>query len=988
MTLEDFFSCTKMNCGPISPVLVEELGALLQKAKDCFIKNADDATQQWSSLVRSIAATENKDCLDLFIKLDGLRFLGLWLKGVLTIAADDSDYFLEELIAKVLLVFEKLQIDEEKLLSSGILVAVNSLLGHNSSVVQQRARTLVDSWKQTKDGDAVQSGLLKTSMACEGRLEVRDDPVGAGITCAVESSLSILDNGLHFSQSSGLNVSAAAPSVQLESIQNPANQISSLIISDNGNAGEMSSNMPGSTVKLNSDMGILGGTLEVRSFQEGEPEDLEAKPDCFHSEYSADGIRHMDERENFAVGPDKVGISASQSFDYSNAETEDTQESLVKPAGETSAGDNDSSFKTEKEDFDVLQNSKSTSERKSLGKHEDSHGAESERMLEKHDDVETSSSRKDDVNMNMFRECRRSDQEHFASACRYVASTGGTSALINEVSDMDLEYCTVDALEIARLVANEVEREVGDYDEQSGSSSSERIIRDTTGQQGCLNIMNGKQDYPSEGSIQDLPTESLSAGASPKEDDQGLSSVDGDLGQEHFVQNMDASLVTEAAQETAIHSVKGLSGFDLNQEVCSEEDQLDVSSDDDQVEICFENDQVAIGAIANAVAVTSSEAAAAATGICGGLLQSEGRLRWKESAATSTFQPASPSRKSDVGGTPSVVGTSNGSRHRLHSDIDLNVAEGEGDEIVELATEYQDMRSPGVCNEKHSGELNCAKTDVLNFDLNQASDGMDDVSHWRLDVRLSGIQNFPRDLSPISLSSPMKASANDFNLNDSPANFGDPSEQQNFLGETSTHKANADSVVLSEDPDIVIMGARVRKKMPAGSSLFSPFGRSGQFLSSAAEAPDMHSFVYGYNGFASSPGSFSPTIYGQSSMIPLVDSRGAAVAQPIISPTPMVPPPYPQSSSVMNNAGGYMPSSHISAAAALGSSLSLNSGFLINGVTQDSGVQQFFTPGVGRPLEGQMTNNFLYSFGGKRKEQDGGFEAYSANYRTRKLPHL
>lgn len=67
MTLDDFFTLTEMNNGLTAPSRVRELMAIMQKERDCIAKNAADSTRQWSAVANVIAATENKDCLDLFL---------------------------------------------------------------------------------------------------------------------------------------------------------------------------------------------------------------------------------------------------------------------------------------------------------------------------------------------------------------------------------------------------------------------------------------------------------------------------------------------------------------------------------------------------------------------------------------------------------------------------------------------------------------------------------------------------------------------------------------------------------------------------------------------------------------------------------------------------------------------------------------------------------------------------------------------------------
>lgn len=104
--------------------------------------------------VRAIAATENKDCLDLLIQLDGLWFINRWLNDAQNFGADTNDGFIEESITSMLRAVEKLYLESEKSISSGIWVTVNNLLGHHSSKVQDSARTLLNNWNGVGNGDS------------------------------------------------------------------------------------------------------------------------------------------------------------------------------------------------------------------------------------------------------------------------------------------------------------------------------------------------------------------------------------------------------------------------------------------------------------------------------------------------------------------------------------------------------------------------------------------------------------------------------------------------------------------------------------------------------------------------------------------------------------------------------------------------------------------------------------------------------------------
>lgn len=83
MKLEDFFTLTEMSNGLTTPSRVQELLSIMQKERECDVKNAGEITKQWSAVASTIAATENKECLELFIQLDGLSFIQCWLRDAL-----------------------------------------------------------------------------------------------------------------------------------------------------------------------------------------------------------------------------------------------------------------------------------------------------------------------------------------------------------------------------------------------------------------------------------------------------------------------------------------------------------------------------------------------------------------------------------------------------------------------------------------------------------------------------------------------------------------------------------------------------------------------------------------------------------------------------------------------------------------------------------------------------------------------------------------
>lgn len=173
MTLEDFFTLTEMKDGFTAPSRVEELITVMQKEKDSLLKSTGDAARHWAAVASTIAATENKECLDLFIKSDGLLFIDRWLKEALAFPDEASDCSVEEAISALLRAVEKLQADSDKLNSSGICITVKSLLSYKSITVQDKARALFDSWK-AKDDNFSSVDVEKAPVNDVPKLDTRD----------------------------------------------------------------------------------------------------------------------------------------------------------------------------------------------------------------------------------------------------------------------------------------------------------------------------------------------------------------------------------------------------------------------------------------------------------------------------------------------------------------------------------------------------------------------------------------------------------------------------------------------------------------------------------------------------------------------------------------------------------------------------------------------------------------------------------------------
>ncbi|KAG2263296.1 hypothetical protein Bca52824_070375 [Brassica carinata] len=153
MALEDFFTLTELKDGLTVTSRVQELVSVMQSNKDSVLKDAGDASRQWTAVASTIAVTKNRECLDVFVNLDGVRYFGSWLAEAQTLGNESVDKSVEESILALLEALENLGVDGSRLVSSGIWVAVKKLVDHGSSRVQDQARKLFGSWKDKIDYD-------------------------------------------------------------------------------------------------------------------------------------------------------------------------------------------------------------------------------------------------------------------------------------------------------------------------------------------------------------------------------------------------------------------------------------------------------------------------------------------------------------------------------------------------------------------------------------------------------------------------------------------------------------------------------------------------------------------------------------------------------------------------------------------------------------------------------------------------------------------
>ncbi|XP_024981804.1 uncharacterized protein LOC112518361 isoform X2 [Cynara cardunculus var. scolymus] len=553
-------------------------------------------------------------------------------------------------------------------------------------------------------------------------------------------------------------------------------------------------------------------------------------------------------------------------------------------------------------------------------------------------------------------------------------------------SDMELDYGMVDPLELARQVANEVEREV-DSRERSCSSTSQNVSGSGIERASSPDSRNEKEPESVGGSGKEV-----SSGSGPKGSPRAAEPV---TDVETLVSkmascepNIPETKISEMAQESAPNAERGFSGFDLNQEVSSEEPECRVDP------------------VLTPVSVVSASRAAAADGLPAAPLQFEGTLGWKGSAATSAFRRIPEVERAF---------SHNNSKQRLdHLDFDLNVAEGSEDVIEDLLSRDKmpitSFLEPSVEEPR--------RLERLQLDLNSLGDGDAGTIalDWKRDSRVASLRhNGPQSPSLSSSSSSMQPSFRniDLNLNDHSTIPNNTSFDNPFLGKLFNNSNVSGGSYKRDESVISIFGTQVEVKrkdsvpVPNGRILDPPvdfsLGRSGPGLGLGPSMPYANLPAYGHNGFALGPAmSFSAPMYGPPGgpigPIPyMVDSRGAPIVPQLMGSSSSIPPPFSQptqpfifnmtATGAPSGSNGAGPSRH---------NFDLNSGFMTDGGNRENngGLRQFFSHNQVRPVDEQqflrMSNSLQASsssvIGGKRQEPDSGWESFPINYKHHQQP--
>ncbi|CAL0305874.1 unnamed protein product [Lupinus luteus] len=983
MTLEDFFTLSELKDGLTDPSRVQELVSVMQKEKDHVVKNVGDATRQWAAVASTIAATENKGCLDLFIQLDGLWFINRWLMDTQKVALDANNIFIEESIIAMLRAVEQLHLDSQKSVSSGIHETTSNLLDHHSSRVQNKARVLFDSWKEGRNGDAESCDIAEVNNASskivreEGQsssvTEVgNDDAIASGLAGSEKSLLRSPDNSLPERIVSVQIKSYGNASLECEESKQRSPNYLGVLLSSVQEVGSVHEGLSSCALGENT----LVETCNLHVPKQGI---FEGKPDVVHP---SDFIKGEQPEQNVNGPPEKLDaveiylVSTKLEPEHVSMDASETkapktsEEPILKhnvengelgvcygivtsvdmrtPVSDRKSGDDHIiavSRASENNDDNnsnvLLDSSVSKSE---LEKTEStSNGFDSNVVAVKEGKGHVSSegeSTSNGYDSNKPGKCFRSPN--------IVDKKGSTDEFDNGI---------VDTIEITRQITLEIDREV--Y-----SSSFEKIAEGVI-RQPCSPYSVEREDEPTL-----VPPKEVSSGESHStgvcSDEEQRASISSNIEVKPECRpNMQSMHVTKAAQDSEGSSEKRLCMFDLNEDGY---DDMDIS----------------VNAMSAPLPIVYASKPAPNPGLPKAPLQFEGTLGWKGLTATSAFCPASPhSTERNLFGD----GNSDISKQRKDwLDFDLNVAEG--DEGYAKPIDESSCLPSGQL----SMEFSPKRSSRLKLDLNSISDDCDaQPSYQRMEEQVFLGRNGYWSPSPASSTTLMQPSVRNIDLNDRPSLHNDlvdqgPSKSSYFINAFGRSKSDA--------PVISILGARVevgrREYVP--QTLFLPIGkasepaidltmtRAGRILGMPPTVSYNHSSVFGYNGVASAsipPLSFSSAMSGSGGMIPyMVDSRGAPVVPRFVAgSSSIVLPSYSQPPYIMNMPGTQLALNGVGPSRP--PNLDQNTSFMIEGGGNREALtaRQFLFPG-----HGTMPQPSSSGVSGKRKEPDGGWESYPSNY--------
>lgn len=888
MTLEDFFTLTEMKNGLTTTARVEELISMIQKQKACATNHIGDAARQWSTVASTLASTENQDCLSHFVYLNGLCFFNQWLHEA-TKYRQVSDA--EELINVLLGSLEKLPVDWKKLSVSGILTTIEKLLGHESADIKSRAQTLFEMWNNKKINDDVCEEIEK------GCLNHADSTNHSADTASVDDKHGVNQN----LDASGCETIVEEGSFRQESSMNT--QI----------------------------------RYPVNNLQSDNTDKLPMEP---------------------FVAP--VGITSSNAPVSMEAQVKDGDECIVSAHKndddmdtEMSTGLGDSYESGQRESLCVMSSTSptaSSSSKNPILAHSASFILES--MEDKLNVLEPG-----ETNHNCTRDGKIPVNESTLKACKEVDTSilgdhSRTSKLkvteeLDKKLDFELESGEFDALEVARLVAIEVEREVVDYREQSCSSSTNVSSRDIASSANSDIAKNKPDDQiigepNGNGSV--AGKDDSDTATSPNNNSSKLSEAATELKTE-----MPRLESPNQSHKSSCKSMRLKCEFDLNADALSE-----------NLDVALHHNSSNPNNLSAPIAVSASKGAPewAVTP-----LHFEGEAGWRGSAATSAFRPASPRR------APDCEKTNPSSKLKGNLiEIDLNVAESESDVAVDPSVLKELPGSYCIPFRDSSVEVSSGRAVRIQLDLNSVGD--EETPSLQSSLLSHHHQKGSMSLSPTSSSSSMKPSMRNFDLNDNPIALDGISNSSITYGAKYS------------DPFFTIMGAKVpmvrRDQTIQAHQAWMASGLNwDSVMASRPLMPYTNQVlppVYAYNGVGMMPAfPFQPAPYANSNIPHMAEARSTTIMPQLMGSSSTHGAPALSTQPFLMSISGTPSSSNVVEPSNPGLDLNREAGSL----------KQFFMPGRNNLLEEQIKTASQQSTSGtslKRKEPDSGWEPFGFGY--------
>ncbi|CAL9060836.1 unnamed protein product [Musa banksii] len=999
MTLEDFFTLTEMRDGLSNIARVEELLSMIQKLNDCGTTNLGDPVTQWCTVASVLTVTDQKECLNQFLELNGLSYLNKWLQEALNLNADVNVIDAEELICSLLTSFERLPIDYKRIIASGVGVTIELLLDHKSIPIKEKARILYDKWNHARNDDISCHDHDKCGTSQSNQPRSSEDvhksenclnlvnPVVNISPCSLGTS-----EGNDQAESPGaeLQVSNATRSPDSSPIDSTNKEISPTphqvfpmffnVI--NASAVLAVANSAGSSPVSNclenlSVMGESSGCVAVgkpstetcsRLGQEGDAADQHHTPiskDVPDIEKEIDADMKEDKLCKSNQG-ETSSNSSSFAFSASMTPSVAAAELPISCKLDSDNGTSSAAKATERqpkaEDFDYrrekcLKTAKSNSAAIFTSGFQDYSCTAT--ILDNIDDGQlslqreeaTSSAIKDIDRAINFRN-RKGPLSTSTDFFKVVGTEAGED--ISRKSEIGLG-CLDDALEVARQVALAVEQEVVDYREHF-CSSPEVNSGEMTGFHSP-----GSEEEQIEAVTEEVGGDSSSTG----KDHSGTSSPDKES---EITQHMSSDPGNSdkdkespiPAQESVDKSLTDGYTFDLNADTCGDEPEMKPIM------------KISV-AVSSPIAVFASSKGA--PGLPVTPLHFEGEMGWKGSAATSAFRPASPRR------TPDGKRTSSGEKQKSEFlGIDLNVAEREDDVDDEFTCVRELPISSSLPSRDSCAEVR-SRPEKLNLDLNCLGDA--DTSTCPFSSQKLHLLNGEHSLSSASSSSYRHLSLGDFDLNDNPS-FPDIGITHNLDKASSIKALESYGGPAPYDPVFKLMGSVIaveRKHNPNQAQQHS-FLPNGLNIRPTIVSPplfvNMLNPSCGYAGLATGPTISAPAAYySPGSISYMVDSRGAAAISHVTGAgglgVPSARPPFVLGATNMPSdmAGFGMSPLHVD----------LNSGAPS---TEGGSFEQFFLQGYRSRMEDQTRTSAQpssSSVGLKRKEPDAGWEPSLYGYK-------